>query len=111
MSWAQSVFSAGGADAIELNRLFAVMLVGAVILWISLNGLFFHGTRRRTGHMSRKLAEAVIIGGGILPMERAALVSWIANAGAIKPEAQMPAFAHLSKTELDRLAGWLEALE
>ncbi|AXQ93710.1 c-type cytochrome [Cereibacter azotoformans] len=301
----QSVFSAGGADAIELNRLFAVMLVGAVILWISLNGLFFHVTRRRTGHMSRKLAEAVIIGGGILlpvvvltallawglsimpdqrapgeglrvritgeewwwrveylpegaagpvisanelrlpagrrteielqagrvihsfwvpglggktdmipgrttrmslepvtpgtyrgqcaefcgashalmalnavvleegdfarwleaeaaparpeegegraiffregcgachtirgtpaagavgpdlthfgsrtslaagilPMERAALVSWIANAGAIKPEAQMPAFAHLSKTELDRLAGWLEALE
>ncbi len=74
----QSVFSAGGADALQINRLFTVMLVGAVLLWLSLNGLFLYVTRRRPGRMSRKLAEAVIIGGGIvLPLVvLTSLLSW-----------------------------------
>ncbi|QCP85261.1 c-type cytochrome [Cereibacter sphaeroides] len=74
----QSVFSAGGADALQINRLFTVMLVGAVLLWLSLNGLFLYVTRRSPGRMSRKLAEGVIIGGGIvLPLVvLTALLSW-----------------------------------
>ncbi|MGP3697243.1 cytochrome c oxidase subunit II [Rhodobacter sp. NSM] len=81
----QSVFSAGGADAIQLNHLFTVMLAGAVVLWVSLNGLFLYVTRRRPERMSRKLAEGVIIGGGIvLPM--VVLTSLLAWGLSIMPE-------------------------
>lgn len=62
----QSVLSPAGAEAAELSRLFWVMLIGAVVLWVMLNGLFFYVTRIRTGTISHRVAEGVIIGGGIL---------------------------------------------
>ncbi|RVV96787.1 c-type cytochrome [Mesobaculum littorinae] len=62
----QSVLSPAGDDASQLTTLFWVMLVGAVVLWTAMNGFFFWITRIRTGEMSRKWAEALIIGGGIL---------------------------------------------
>ncbi|WP_236549761.1 cytochrome c oxidase subunit II [Profundibacterium mesophilum] len=65
----QSAFGATGADAIQLETLFIVMLVGAAILWVAVNGLFFYVTRVHTTSISRRLANGVIIGGGIgLPL-------------------------------------------
>lgn len=50
----------------EIDALFKVLLTGAIILWLLVNGLFFHVTRRNPRAMSRKLAETLIIGGGIV---------------------------------------------
>lgn len=54
-----------GVDAEVLADLFWVLLVGAVVLWLLLNGTFFYITRMRARPHSRKLGEAVIIGAGI----------------------------------------------
>ena len=42
------------------------MLAGAVVLWLLVNGLFFFITRINTQKFSRRWAEALIIGGGVL---------------------------------------------
>lgn len=62
----QSALAPAGEDASQLAGLFWSMFAGAVVLWLILNGLFFYVTRVRTGDMSRRLAEGMIIGGGIL---------------------------------------------
>ncbi|WP_259400368.1 cytochrome c oxidase subunit II [Roseovarius sp. SCSIO 43702] len=62
----QSVLDPAGRDAQVLSDLFWVMLIGAVILWVALNGLIFFVTRIAPQPLSRKGAEALIIGGGIV---------------------------------------------
>lgn len=62
----QSVLNPAGADAIVLADLFWVLLTGAVVLWLLLNGLFLYVTRIRPRALPRKWAEALVIGGGIL---------------------------------------------
>lgn len=62
----QSALRTGGVDAAQLAQLFWVMLGGAVVLWLLVNGLFLYVTRINTGSLSRKWAEALIIGGGIV---------------------------------------------
>ncbi|SHJ19559.1 cytochrome c oxidase subunit II [Wenxinia saemankumensis] len=65
----QSALAPAGRDASDLARLFWIMLAGAVVLWIALNGLFLFVTRIRPGALSRGWAEGIIIGGGIaLPL-------------------------------------------
>ncbi len=51
------------------------------------------------------------IGAGILPNTEAAIASFIANPGAIKPDAKMPAFGALPAAEIDAMAAWLKGLE
>ncbi len=65
-SGVQSALQPAGKEAIELASLFYVMLIGAVILWILLNGIFFYVTRLNPRKMSRRLTEPLIIGGGII---------------------------------------------
>ena len=62
----QSALGSTGADAKQLETLFIVMLIGAVVLWLLVNGLFFYVTRLNTGAMPARLANGVIIGGGIV---------------------------------------------
>lgn len=62
----QSVLNPAGTDASELLSLFWVMLIGAVVLWLAVAALFLYVTRFNVGAMSRKWAEGVIVGGGIL---------------------------------------------
>ena len=62
----QSALDPAGFDAEQTLRLFWVMLAGAVLIWIALNGLIFYVTRINIGRMSRYLAEGIIIGGGIV---------------------------------------------
>ena len=62
----QSALDPAGLDAAQTLRLFWVMLAGAVVIWIALNGLLFYITRINIGRMSRWLAEGIIIGGGIV---------------------------------------------
>ncbi|KQZ28143.1 hypothetical protein ASD58_11925 [Duganella sp. Root1480D1] len=56
------------------------------------------------------IASRSHIAAGGLPMNRAALMGWIANPQAAKPGARMPA-SSLPPGELQALASWLETLE
>lgn len=61
----QSALSPAGTDAAQLDRLFTVMLAGAVVLWLAMNGLFLWATRARPRPIGRRAAEALIVGGGV----------------------------------------------
>ena len=65
-SGSQSVLDPAGTDADVLATLFWVLLAGAVVLWVLLNGTFFYVTRMRARPHSRKLGEGIIIGAGIV---------------------------------------------
>lgn len=62
----QSVLDPAGRDAGVLADLFFWMLGGAVVLWLMMNGLFFFVTRIHPRKLSFRLAEGIIIGGGIV---------------------------------------------
>ena len=62
----QSALSPAGQDAAQLNLLFLVMLGGAVVLWLALNGLFLYFTRIRPGAMPIRHANRLIIGAGVV---------------------------------------------
>ncbi len=62
----QSALDPAGEDAETLALMFTVMVTAAAILWLCLNGLFFYVTRVSPRRMSRKLANGLVIGGGIL---------------------------------------------
>ena len=67
-----------GEDAAALSALFWVMLAGAVVLWLLINGAFLFVTRIHPHRISRGLAEGIIIGGGVVvpTVVLAALLSW-----------------------------------
>lgn len=62
----QSVLDPAGRDAQVLADLFWVMLAGAVVLWLLLNGLIIYVTRIAPRPLSPRAAEALIIGGGVV---------------------------------------------
>ncbi|WP_245758732.1 cytochrome c oxidase subunit II [Tropicimonas isoalkanivorans] len=62
----QSALIPRGEDAAVQSTLFFVMLVGAVVLWLMLNGLFFYLTRVRPGAVPQRLANGMIIIGGLV---------------------------------------------
>ncbi|MFD1343115.1 cytochrome c oxidase subunit II [Litorisediminicola beolgyonensis] len=62
----QSVLDPAGRDAGVLADLFWVMLIGAVILWVAMNGLVIYVTRISPRQFSHRSAETLIIGGGIV---------------------------------------------
>jgi cytochrome c oxidase subunit 2 len=49
------------------------------------------------------------LGAGILPNNRGAMMGWIANSQAIKPNNRMPPYTMLSYEQLNALASYLEA--
>lgn len=63
---AQSALSPAGHEAEVLYGLWWVLIVGAVVIWLALNGTFFWFTRVRPGPMRRRWGEALILGGGVL---------------------------------------------
>ena len=63
---AQSILDPAGRDAEVLANLFWIMLAGAIVLWLLLNGLIVFVTRIAPRPMSPRKAEALIIGGGIV---------------------------------------------
>jgi cytochrome c oxidase subunit 2 len=62
----QSVLDPAGRDAEVLSTLFWVMLGGAVVLWLFVNGLILYVTRVEPRPLSKRAAEALIIGGGVV---------------------------------------------
>nr|WP_239494747.1 cytochrome c oxidase subunit II [Roseovarius amoyensis] len=62
----QSALAPAGSDARVLDDLFWVMLVGAVILWLLINGLFFYVTRINRAALSRRFANGLIVVGGVI---------------------------------------------
>ncbi|WP_114295576.1 c-type cytochrome [Pseudosulfitobacter sp. DSM 107133] len=62
----QSVLNPSGHDALLVYDLAMVMFVGALVLWLLVGGLFVYVTRINPREMSRRLAEVLIIGGGVL---------------------------------------------
>ena len=65
-SGVQSALDPAGREAAELLELFWLLLIGAIVIWIVLNGTFFILTAAKPGPMSRRWAEALIIGGGVV---------------------------------------------
>lgn len=61
----QSALDPAGVEAAALFDLLQMLLIGAVIIWVVLNGAFFIARVHR-GPMPRRFAEGLIIGGGIV---------------------------------------------
>lgn len=74
----QSALMPGGRDAAQLYLIFLVMLAGAVVLWLALNGLFLYFTQVNREHFAARYATAIIVGAGvILPtVVLGALLAW-----------------------------------
>ncbi|MEQ3626968.1 MAG: cytochrome c oxidase subunit II [Marinobacter sp.] len=62
----QSALAPAGRDADTLADLFWVLLIGAVVLWLLMNGLIFYLTRINIASLPRRWANRLIIGGGII---------------------------------------------
>ncbi|QHQ35794.1 cytochrome c oxidase subunit II [Algicella marina] len=62
----QSVLDPAGRDAEVLANLFWVMLAGAVVLWLLINGLIHYVTRIAPRPLGKRHAETLIIGGGVV---------------------------------------------
>ncbi|ASM74323.1 cytochrome c oxidase subunit 2 [Pseudosulfitobacter pseudonitzschiae] len=62
----QSVLNPSGRDAQLLFDLAKIMFVGALLLWLLVGALFVYVTRVNPYEMSRRLAEGLIVGGGVL---------------------------------------------
>lgn len=74
----QSALDPAGREAEVLAGLFWLLLAGAVVLWLLINGLFLYVMRIEPRPLSRRLAEGLIIGGGILlpTVLLAGLLAW-----------------------------------
>ncbi|WP_457941229.1 cytochrome c oxidase subunit II [Mesorhizobium sp. 10J20-29] len=57
------------------------------------------------------VGSRLTIGAGILPNTETAIARFIADPGAIKPDAKMPAFGMLPAEEIAAMAAWLKGLE
>ncbi len=86
---AQSILDPAGRDAEVLANLFWIMLAGAVMLWLLLNGLIVFVTRIAPRPMSPRKAEALIIGGGIV-LPTVLLAALLAYALAEMPNQRAP---------------------
>lgn len=62
----QAVLNPAGRDAQTLASLFWVLLPGAVLIWLFINGLLIYVYRLNRESFSQRSAEALIIGGGIV---------------------------------------------
>lgn len=62
----QSALSPAGHEAETIADLLWILVAAAVVLWVLLNGLFFYVTRIHPRPLSRRLAQALIIGGGLV---------------------------------------------
>lgn len=74
----QSALNTAGREAASIALLFLVMLCGAVVLWLLVNGAFFYVSRVAPGRLDARHARSVLIGGGIvLPVVvLTALLAW-----------------------------------
>lgn len=62
----QSVLNPAGRDAVAISTIFWVMLTGAVVLWLLVNGAFYYMSRVRPGQFDQRYARHILIGGGIV---------------------------------------------
>ncbi|MBC9247512.1 cytochrome c oxidase subunit II [Paracoccus sp. 11-3] len=74
----QSVLNAAGQDSRQLLYLFIVMLAGAVVLWLGLNGLFLYVTRLRPQALKIHNVNWFLFGAGVLfpSVVIGALLAW-----------------------------------
>jgi len=85
----QSALDAAGADAASILTLFQVMLAGAVVLWLLVNGAFFWMSRVSPGRFDQRYARHLLIGGGIL-MPTVILSALLIWGLAILPDPRRP---------------------
>ncbi|MHC9237574.1 cytochrome c oxidase subunit II [Pseudooceanicola sp. 502str34] len=65
----QSSLNPAGRDALSISTLFWVMLAGAVVLWLLVNGAFYFMSRVMPGKFDQRYARHIMIGGGfVLPV-------------------------------------------
>ncbi|WP_119840558.1 cytochrome c oxidase subunit II [Pseudooceanicola algae] len=63
---AQSSLNIAGQDAGSIAELFWVMLAGAVVLWLAVNGAFYVMSRVLPGRIDQRHAARLLVGGGII---------------------------------------------
>jgi len=85
----QSALDAAGQDAASIRTIFIVTLIGAVILWLLLNGAFFTLSRLRPGPVDERWTRPLLIGGGIV-MPSVPLIALLAWALSILPDQRAP---------------------
>lgn len=61
----QSALDPAGREADQFNELFLVLVIGAVVLWCLMFGIFTYAARFKPRPVSPAVAESLIIGGGI----------------------------------------------
>ena len=85
----QSSLDVAGEDAAAIAALFVVMLVGAVVLWLLVNGAFLYTSRIAPGQIHPRHARRVLVGGGIvLPV--VILTALLVHGLAILPDQRRP---------------------
>ncbi|APE45738.1 cytochrome B (plasmid) [Sulfitobacter alexandrii] len=86
---AQSALNTSGQDAVAIATLFWVMLGGAVVLWLLLNGAFYYASQIAPGRFDKRYGRHLLIGGGIvLPVVvLTALLVWGLN---LLPDSRRP---------------------
>lgn len=62
----QSSLNSAGQDASAILTLFWVMLAGAIVLWLVVNGAFYYISRIAPGRFDQRYARHLLIGGGII---------------------------------------------
>ncbi|WP_239520907.1 cytochrome c oxidase subunit II [Pseudooceanicola aestuarii] len=62
----QSALNAAGEDAAAIAQLWWVLLIGAVVLWLAMNGAFFYLSRIAKGRFPEAWTRPLLIGGGIV---------------------------------------------
>ncbi len=86
---AQSALAPAGRDASALSTLFWVMLGGAVLLWVAVNGLMFYVTRLHVRPISGRLSETLIVAGGVV-MPTVLLAGLLSYGLSIMPDQRAP---------------------
>ncbi|MGR3805118.1 cytochrome c oxidase subunit II [Marinibacterium profundimaris] len=62
----QSALNLAGRDAASIGQLFWVMLAGAVLLWLALNGAFYILSHIASDRFDERYIRPLLIGGGIV---------------------------------------------
>ena len=61
----QSALAPAGSEAAALHGIWWVLITGAIVIWLALNGAFLCFTRIRPAPVHRRWGNALILGGGV----------------------------------------------
>ncbi len=66
-SGVQSALDPAGPEAADVATLFYAMLIGGVVIWSGVVGLFFYAVRKRKAHSTKTAGRLILWGGAVFP--------------------------------------------